>query len=138
MPNTGASNESESDVTMGNMNKVWICSFAQNTECSLSVDQYLSEFKNTHCFLDDRTGRTLDPTKVEEARNEELNGVRKHKVYIKVPTPQCIERTGRRPVGTRWIDINKGDDENPSYRSRIVAQKFNNHKRDDLCAATPP
>ena len=36
------------------------------------------------------------------------------------------------------MDVNKGDDERPDYRSRLVAQEINNHKREDLFAATPP
>ena len=51
---------------------------------------------------------------------------------------QCTERTGKKPIGTRWVDINKGDDINTDYRSLIVAQEFNDHKRDDRFAATPP
>ena len=91
-----------------------------------------------HKIIDDRTGKSLDPAKVFEARKEELSEVQKHSVYKMVPIAQCIERTGHKPIGTRWVDINKGDDENPNYRSRIVAQEFNSHKRDDLFAATPP
>ena len=45
---------------------------------------------------------------------------------------------GKGPIGTRWIDTNKGDDEDPEYRSRIVAQEVNTEKRIDLFAATPP
>ena len=45
---------------------------------------------------------------------------------------------GKIPITMRWIDINKGDQENPNYRSRIVARELNTHKRDDLFAATPP
>ena len=129
--------ENLSDSTMSNINKVWICSFAVNQQLPASVEQYLSEIKNIHRFIDDRTGKSLDPVKVMEARKEDLSEVQKHSVYQKVPIAKCIERTGRRPIGTRWVDINKGDDENPNYRSRIVAQEFNNHKRDDLFAATP-
>ena len=36
------------------------------------------------------------------------------------------------------MDINKGDEENPDYRSRLVAQELNQSKRDDIFAATPP
>ena len=128
----------ESDATMSSINKVWICSFSQNTSLSLNVEQYLSEIKTIHKFMDDRTGKSLDTELVLEARLEELTEVKKHNVYKKVPIAQCMERTGRRPIGTRWVDINKGDDIDPKYRSRIVAQEFNNHKRDDLFAATPP
>ena len=43
-------------------------------------------------------------------------------------------------ISTRWVDVNKGDDKNPVYRSRLVAKEF---KRlglddDDLFAGTPP
>ena len=50
----------------------------------------------------------------------------------------AVAKTGCKPIGTRWVDINKGDDVDPNYRSRIVAQEFNDHKRDDIFAATPP
>ena len=36
------------------------------------------------------------------------------------------------------MTVNKGDDQNPEIRCRIVAQEFNTHKREDLFAATPP
>ena len=42
------------------------------------------------------------------------------------------------PIGTRWVDTNKGDDANPDYRCRLVAQDINDKQRDDLFAATPP
>ena len=38
------------------------------------------------------------------------------------------------------MDVNKGDDENPDYRSRWVGREFkgNDNNRDVLFAATPP
>jgi hypothetical protein len=42
------------------------------------------------------------------------------------------------PIGTKRIDINKGDAKNPEYRSRLVAQESKRDKTDDLFAATPP
>ena len=41
-------------------------------------------------------------------------------------------------VKPRWIDINKGDDEKPNYRSRMVGEEFNDRVVDCLFAATPP
>ncbi len=38
----------------------------------------------------------------------------------------------------RWIDINKGDVDNPNYRSRLVAREIKRDSRTDLFAATPP
>ena len=43
-----------------------------------------------------------------------------------------------RPIGTRWVDTNKGDKANPKIRSRLVAQELNRSKMPELCAATPP
>ena len=37
------------------------------------------------------------------------------------------------------VDVNKGDEENPEYRSRLVATQIKNKDRSqDLFAATPP
>ena len=45
---------------------------------------------------------------------------------------------GYKIIKTRWIDINKGDDENPVYRSRFVAKEFNDGDVAGLFAGTPP
>ena len=46
--------------------------------------------------------------------------------------------TGKKPIAVRWVDVNKGNDKNPDYRTRLVAKEINTHKDDDLYAATPP
>lgn len=56
----------------------------------------------------------------------------------KVPIEECYNKTGKSPMTVRWIDVNKGDTQNPNYRSRFVAREINTHKRDDLFAGTPP
>ena len=69
-----------------------------------------------------RNVRNMLNTKlVKSAREEEMVEVRKHSVYMKVPISQGLAETGAPPVGTRWIDVNKGDDKNVEYRSRLVA-----------------
>ena len=45
---------------------------------------------------------------------------------------------GWKIVRSRWIDINKGDDLKPNYRSRMVGKEFNDSELDGLFAATPP
>ena len=89
-------------------------------------------------FWDDITGKELDPEMVREARAEEMKEFDKHKVYDKVPISQCWQATGRKPIGVRWVDINKGDNKKPKYRSRLVAKELKLDKREDLFAATPP
>ena len=41
-------------------------------------------------------------------------------------------------TGTRWVDIDKGDEKTPDYRSRLVATEFNNGQEEGLYASTPP
>ena len=50
----------------------------------------------------------------------------------------CWAVTGKCPIGTRWIDINKGDDSNPVHRSRLVDKEFNNEVMEGIVAGTPP
>ena len=87
---------------------------------------------------DDVSGAELDPKEVKRARAEEVEYVRKMKLYNKVPIEECYQKTGKAPSTVRWIDINKGDKLNPNYRSRLVAREIDTHKRDDLFAGTPP
>ena len=89
-------------------------------------------------FYDNLSGEWLDPDLVREARKTEMEEVEKHQVYEKVPLEECYKETGKSPVGTRWVDTNKGDKVHPEYRSRLVAQEINTDKREGLFAATPP
>ena len=93
---------------------------------------------HTEAYYDNISGEWLNPDMVREARKEEMAEVRKHRVYEKVDTAECYERTGKAPIGTRWVDVNKGDSVHPEYRSRLVAQEINTNRREDLFAATPP
>jgi hypothetical protein len=59
-------------------------------------------------------------------------------VYKKVSKNRCWLVTGKKPIAVRWIDVNKGDDVTPNYRSRLVAKDFKNTVNMELYAATPP
>ena len=63
----------------------------------------------------------LDAGKVKEARAKEVGYIRDKRVYEKIPRAQAA-RNKWKVVQVRWIDINKGDDENPNYRSRLVGK----------------
>ena len=47
-------------------------------------------------------------------------------------------RTGRRPIGTQWVDVKKGDEHSPEVRCRLVAQEVDTNKEDAFFAATLP
>ena len=59
-------------------------------------------------------------------------------VWKKIPRAEAVKR-GWNIIKTKWLDINKGDLEQPDYRSRFVGKEF---RQDDgmegLFAATPP
>ena len=103
---------------------------------SLFID---SDGKET--AVDDIRGGPLCPSEVKKARREEIGYVLKRRVYRPARRSQCLDRTGRPPVATGWSDTNKGDAQQPNYRSRLVAKQFRRLGRDGreaLFAATPP
>ena len=89
-------------------------------------------------YVDDVSGAPLDSRLVQRAREEELRHFREHGVYQKVPIEDCWRETGKAPIGSMWIDIDKGDIHAPDYRSRFVAKEINRQPSDDMFAATPP
>ena len=75
-------------------------------------------------FKDDMTGQVLRDDLVTEARKKELEFFSAKGVWIKVPVQRAFDRTGRPPISARWVDINKGDEIEPNYRSRYVARQL--------------
>ena len=45
---------------------------------------------------------------------------------------------GRSPISARWVETNKGDDENPNIRSRLVAREIRQAGQEAMFAPTPP
>ena len=86
---------------------------------------------------DDITGEHLDPKEVQQARMKEIGYIREKEVWTKIPRKEAVRR-GLKIIQTRWIDVNKGDQDNMVYRSRLVAKEFNQSKDASLFAATPP
>ena len=83
-------------------------------------------------------GKPLKTALVEAARAEELDFAKRYGVWDLVPTQECWDRTGAAPIGSRWIDINKGDEKSPAYRSRLVIQQVRHSGIEAIFAATPP
>ena len=98
----------------------------------------LSVFKPEERYWDDKSGKELDPGMIKDARCEEMEEFKKHRVYDKVPLQEALRVTGKKPIGVRWVDVNKGDEFNPEYRSRLVAKEIKKYDDLDLFAATPP
>ena len=58
---------------------------------------------------------------MEEVEKQWMEEVEKHGVYEKVPVEELYNETGKAPIGTRWVDTNKGGLHDPLYRSRWAA-----------------
>ena len=90
---------------------------------------------------EDKKRRKEEKRAKKAARKEELDQVHKHKVYRKVLRDLARAR-GKRVVGTKWVDLNKGDAVAPNYRSRLVAKELKAFApwipQENLFAATPP
>ena len=75
-------------------------------------------------YFDEMTGERHKPDLVHKAMEEELAWVKRQGVYEKVPIAQCYDETGRRPVTLKCVHVNKGDEEYPRYRSRLVVREI--------------
>ena len=73
-------------------------------------------------FKDDLTGQLLDLTMVKNARRVDLEYFEAKGVWERRKREECLRTTGKNPISVRWVDINKGDDATPNYRSRLVAR----------------
>ena len=91
-------------------------------------------------FKDDITGQVLRDDLVRAARATELEYFRSKGVWAKRPRGEARRKTGRPPISVRWVDVNKGDDLHPKYRSRLVARQLKAHDRgnNSYFAPTPP
>ena len=102
------------------------------------VDWNGNNFEGDEQLTDGRTGEQLDPGKVQEARAEELRELER-RVYVEVDEKECWDKTGKPPIGVRWVDVRKGDG---SYRSRLVAKDYRPKSRagdvEGLFASMPP
>ena len=86
------------------------------------------------------SGTWLRLEAVIEAIRTELAFFCQMKVYTKVSRREALAR-GKQVIQVRWIDINKGDEINEDYRSRLVAKQFRDKASTNVAemfAATPP
>jgi hypothetical protein len=103
----------------------------------LSMDKPREGFSGR--FKDDLTGQLLCDAMVTEARAKELDYFAKKQVWQKV-NKASIKAAGHKVVSVRWVDVNKGDNASPNYRSRLVARQLKAHDRSGAVffAPTPP
>ena len=98
----------------------------------MEVDKTIYE---NYDFVDDISMKPLSKDRAIEARRLEIDFFRKMKVYEKVLRSKAA---GHKVITTRWLDVDKGDEQRPNYRARLVGRELKTDNRLDLFAATPP
>ena len=76
---------------------------------------------------DDNKGGWLDPELCAKARREEVEYIRRHKMYVRVPREVCLRETGKAPSKTGWAETDKGQPGKPNIRARWVAKEYKTH-----------
>jgi hypothetical protein len=89
-------------------------------------------------YWDAITNEELPADLTAAARAEELAFMNEWKVWDVVPLAECWKNTGKKPLQSKWVDVNKGDLKRPVVRSRFVAKEFADKRSDEFFAATPP
>lgn len=106
--------------------------------CDTSGEVFHIRVANEPIYKDDLTGQPLPPALVRAARAKELEYLAAKKVWEKRSLSEARRVTGRPPITVRWVDVNKGDNESPNIRSRLVARQIRQSGEDAIFAPTPP
>eukprot|EP00435_Cladocopium_sp_Y103_P052687 s1304_g16.t1 len=116
-----------------------------NTSGPVPEEQFVNKEEFEDWFWDDVNGGWLPPDKVREARNLEMEYLKKQAVYEKRPISEAYKVTGRRPIPVRWLDTDKGNPTKPNFRSRVVVKDIKAAKAESeqlpqnlLFSSTPP
>ena len=89
-------------------------------------------------IYDEVSGVMLDAKVVKVARETELEFIDKKPLHELMRTALAWEVAWKPPISTRWVDINKGNYDNPEYRSKWVARQVKVSETTEFFAATPP
>ena len=88
-------------------------------------------------FYDELTGEPLPTSLVRAARQEEVDFMEGWRCWERVGPEVAWKKGGKKPLRTRWVDVNKGDEKNPDVRCRLVAKDIAFQRDDSFFAATP-
>ena len=75
--------------------------------------------------------------KSKPAREKEIEYLWDMEVYAYSTEAEARARTGRNPVGLKWIDTNEGSAEAPRYRSRLVCTEVHHERVEPIFWAIP-
>ena len=61
----------------------------------------------------------FDPGLCVKARREEVEYIRRHEMYTRVPKEVYLLETGRAAIKTGWAETDKGQPGKPNVRARL-------------------
>ena len=88
-------------------------------------------------YRDEYTNEELPMGHVRVAMKEELDYFC-DKVWVGVPLEEAQNDPDGKIIGSRWVNCNKNDMNDPDVRCRLVAQEVNLQADESFYAATPP
>ncbi len=68
------------------------------------------------------TRQELDEELVVQGKTAEMEFLKKWQVYEYADYSEAWANSGKRPISTKWVCTNKGDDQAPNVRCRWVAR----------------
>ena len=71
---------------------------------------------------------------MKAARGEEVKFLIDEGIYEKRNYGERMEKTGKHPTSVRWIDADRGAEEKPNIRCRLVARDF----KERVCGNAAP
>ena len=98
----------------------------------------LNAVKGKEEFKDGITRQVLRPDLVKAAGREAMAYFAMKNVWTKVPREEAFQKQGKARITVKWTDVNKGDDDAPNYRSRLVAREVRQSWEQSIFAPTPP
>ena len=140
---TGIKNQLIQDGLMEvGVHGIQVATRLEDVEALMKINEDLEAplYLNQHgkVYRDALTGQPLVPELVEQARRRELEYFISKRVWKKRPVAEARERTGKPPITVKWVDVNKGDEDSPNYRSRLVAREIRLPGEESIFAPTPP
>ena len=88
--------------------------------------------------FDDLTGQPLPDDLVDDGKKKELSDFESKELWELATLEECRQRTGRKPISTRWVCTSKGDHDRPNARCRLVARQIRHPGTESVFAPTPP
>lgn len=85
-----------------------------------------------------RQGGPFDPRLAREARREETEFMKRRGIYDYSKIEGCVKHTGNNLASLRWVDTNRGTDEEADVRCRLVARDVKIGKAEDCFYVSMP